>query len=121
MPVIPDTTVTTSQSQNPNVFSPFAKISTRFRKRGNDISDLENLSEKSCCSEYHPFAYCQVYRIVNFRSCTRVIDQFRKNEYISCIRGKCREILVLTVFNNSHPRPNFIVSTISGKNYILKT
>ena len=40
-------------------------------------------------------------------SCTRVIDQFRKSEYISCIRGKCREILVLTVFNNSHPQPLF--------------
>ena len=32
------------------------------------------------------------------------IDQFQKSEYLSCIWGKRGEILVLTVFNNSHPR-----------------
>jgi len=38
------------------------------------------------------------------RSCPWVIDQFRKSEYTSNIWGKCRDILVLTVFNSSRTR-----------------
>ena len=65
------------------------------------------------------FSYVFFSTTSNMRSCPWVIDQFRKSECIPHIWGKCREILLHTVFNNSRTRPNMSNVTISLTNSLM--